>query len=56
MCVLPASHLKVHATLRRDLPMSKVFRGFLLLLAAPILLFVCFLQLHALADENSIAW
>jgi hypothetical protein len=25
MCVLPASHFKVHATLRRDLPMSKVF-------------------------------
>jgi hypothetical protein len=25
MCALPASHFKVHATLRRDLPMSKVF-------------------------------
>jgi hypothetical protein len=25
MCVFPASHFKVHATMRRDLPMSTVF-------------------------------
>jgi hypothetical protein len=57
MCVLPASHLKVHSTLRRDLPMSKVFLRISFALGGAYFALggVCFLQLHALADENSIA-
>jgi hypothetical protein len=57
MCELPASHFKVHATLRRDLPMSKVLLqiSFALGGACFALGGVCFLQLHALADEKSVA-
>jgi hypothetical protein len=54
MFVFPASHLKVHTTMEKGLADEQsVFFGFLLLLAAPILLF--FLQLHGLADEKSMA-
>jgi hypothetical protein len=57
MCVLPASHFKVQAALRRDLPMSKVFLqiSFALGGACFALGGVYFLQLHALADEKSVA-
>jgi hypothetical protein len=57
MCVLPVSHFKVHATLRRDLPMSKVFLRISFALGAAYFALggVCFLQLYALADEKSIA-
>jgi hypothetical protein len=50
MCVLLASHFKVHATLRRDLPMSKVLLQISFALGG-----VCLLQLHALAYEKSVA-
>jgi hypothetical protein len=50
MCVLPTSHFEVHATLRRDLPMRKVLLQISFALGG-----VCFLQLHALADEISVA-
>jgi hypothetical protein len=57
MYVLPASHFKVHATVRRDLPMIKVLLqiSFALGGACFALGGVCFLQLHALADEKSVA-
>jgi hypothetical protein len=53
MYVLPASHLKVHAT--RDLPMSKVFLRIYFALGGAYFPLggVFFLQLQGLADENS---
>jgi hypothetical protein len=55
MCVFPASHFKVHAT--NEKPMSKVFLqiSFALDGAYFALGGVFFLQLHAVADENSMA-
>jgi hypothetical protein len=68
MCVLPASHLKVHATIEKGLAdrksaktpcssMSKVFLRIYFALSGAYFALggVCFLQLHVLADENSIA-
>jgi hypothetical protein len=57
MCVLPASHFKVHTTLRRDLPMSKVLWQISFALGGTWFALggVCFLQLHALADDKSVA-
>jgi hypothetical protein len=57
MYVLPASHFKVHATLRRDLPMSKVLLRIYFALGGAYFPLggVFFLQLHALADEKSMA-
>jgi hypothetical protein len=54
MYVLPASHLKVHATIEKGLADEQtVFAGFFAL-GGPYfaLCGVFFLQLHALADEN----
>jgi hypothetical protein len=50
MYALAASHLKVHATLSRDLPMSKMFLRISFALGG-----ILFLQLHGLADEQSLA-
>jgi hypothetical protein len=56
MCVLPASHLKVHATIEKGLADEQgVLRiSFALSGAYFAIGGVCFLQLHVLADENSI--
>jgi hypothetical protein len=57
MYVLPASHLKVHAIIEKDLPMSKIcLRIYFALGGAYFALgSVFFLQLHGLVDENSMA-
>jgi hypothetical protein len=59
MYIFPASHLKVYATTEKGLADEQsVFCGFLLLLAAPILLLAVsvFLRLHGLANENFMTW
>jgi hypothetical protein len=57
MCVFLASHLKVHSTIEKGLAMSKVFMRIYFALGGAYFALsgVFFLQLHGIADENSMS-